>query len=32
LKDYFSTEEEGTEVKIENIQYSAISIALFFWY
>jgi len=33
LKDYFTftIEEEGTKVKIKNIQYSAISIALTFF-
>jgi len=32
LKDYFILEEEGTKVKIKNIQYSAIGIALVFLY
>jgi len=30
LKDYFTREEEETKVKIKNIRYSAISIALVF--
>jgi len=31
LKGYFTIEEEGAKVKIKNIQYSAIRIALVFY-